>query len=164
MVKFDRDAFDMSKFGKITPNHSAPRERYITELLWPDPNDAAYASNPGQYRVELHERLLGPLYPFAFVALTFAFLGAPRTTRQSRAFSIATAITAVGWVRIAGFACAVLSLQNPAITYFQYVLLAVVLAFSAYIVRNVIILEPPAGLTDSITRLTERLTRRFAPA
>ena len=29
-----------------------------------------------------------PLYPFAFVLIAFAFLGAPRTTRQSRAWSI----------------------------------------------------------------------------
>ena len=164
LIKFERDAFDMSKFAKVTPTYNAPRERYFHELLWPDPNDDAYARNEGPYRVELHERLLGPLYPFAFVALTFAFLGAPRTTRQSRAFSMASTIMAVGSVRIAGFAIAVLSLKNPNVTYVQYVLIACVVLFSAYVMRNVVIMEPPAGLVESLNKLTERFSRRLAPS
>ena len=52
----------------------------------------------------MHERFIAPLYPFAFMALTFAFLGAPRTTRQSRNFSIGGAIVAVFGLRLVGFA------------------------------------------------------------
>ena len=36
-----------------------------------------------------------PLYPFAFVLIAFAFLGAPRTTRQSAAWSMTAVILAV---------------------------------------------------------------------
>jgi hypothetical protein len=50
---------------------------------------------PGQYRAELHDRLAAPLYAFVFVAVTFAFLGSPRTTRQSRNFSTGCSILLV---------------------------------------------------------------------
>ena len=92
LVAFGRYAFDMSKFS----NHGHDvalgiRERYVWELLWPAANDPVYAQLAGQFRAELHDRFMAPIYPFAFAALTFAFLGAPRTTRQSRNFSIGCA-------------------------------------------------------------------------
>jgi len=58
-------------------------------------------------------RFLAPIYPFAFAALTFAFLGAPRTTRQSRNFSIGSSILAVFGLRMAGFACSVMAVKSP---------------------------------------------------
>ena len=56
---------------------------------------------------------MAPIYPFAFAALTFAFLGAPRTTRQSRNFSIGGSILAVFGLRMAGFACSVMAVKSP---------------------------------------------------
>ena len=56
---------------------------------------------------------MSPIYPFAFAALTFAFLGAPRTTRQSRNFSIGGSILAVFGLRMAGFACSVMAVKTP---------------------------------------------------
>src|SRR5204863_194313 len=78
------------------------RERYLWELLSPLANDPVYMQLPGQFRAELHDRFMAPIYPFAFAALTFAFLGAPRTTRQSRNFSISSAILAVFGLRHRG--------------------------------------------------------------
>ena len=43
------------------------RERYLWQLIAPDANDPLYKEQPGQFRAELHDRLLAPLYPFAFV-------------------------------------------------------------------------------------------------
>src|SRR6201985_604776 len=105
MVVFGRYAFDMSKFSQHGDVSLGIRERYIWELLWPNPDDPAYKAPPGQVRAELHDRFLSAIYPFAFAALTFAFLGAPRTTRQSRNFSIGGSILAVVGLRIVGFAC-----------------------------------------------------------
>ena len=68
---------------------------------------------PGQFRAELHDRFMSPIYPFAFAALTFAFLGTPRTTRQSRNFSIGGSILAVFGLRMAGFACSVMAVKSP---------------------------------------------------
>jgi len=165
LIVFERDAFDMSKFA--TPSRVilySVRERYFWQLFAPDPADPVFVASPTAFRAEFHDRVLAPLYPFAFVALTFAFLGAPRTTRQSRAFSITAAIAAVGGIRIAGFACSVLTLRTPIAIYVQYLMLGAVLTFSGYIITRVIILEPPAALSEAISRWIERLTQRLAPA
>ena len=60
IVQFDRYAFDLSQFasGSQVVNYSV-RERYLWELLWPNPNDPQYKLQPGHFRAELHERFLG---------------------------------------------------------------------------------------------------------
>src|SRR5438067_10749204 len=95
LVAFGRYAFDMSKFSN--QGHDVTlgiRERYLWELLSPAANDPVYMQLPGQFRAELHDRFMAPIYPFAFAALTFAFLVAPRPTRQARNFSFASRIFA----------------------------------------------------------------------
>src|SRR3954469_675917 len=84
MVAFGRYAFDMSKFSNKGRDVTLGiRERYTWELMAPADDDPIYKQIPGQFRAEMHDRFMAPIYPFAFAALTFAFLGAPRTTRQS---------------------------------------------------------------------------------
>src|SRR5215218_4747129 len=95
LVAFGRYAFDMSKFSKGRDVALGMRERYLWELLAPPPDEPVYQQLSGQFRAELHDRFMAPIYPFAFAVLTFAFLGTPRTTRQSRNFSIGCAIFAV---------------------------------------------------------------------
>jgi lipopolysaccharide export system permease protein len=165
LVAFESYAFDMSQFTNLSKNIIySTRERYFWQLIAPDPNDFVYLQNPGQFRAEFHDRLVAPLYPLVFVTLTFGFLGAPRTTRQSRAFSITSSVLAVGGLRIAGFACSVLTMRTPIAAYVQYAMLAATLVLSAYVIGKAVILEPPPALTEAITRWSERLTRRFAPA
>ncbi len=80
MVEFDRYAFDLSQFsGGAQAVKYSIRERYLWQLLFPDPKDQFYIEQPGQFRAELHDRLVAPLYPIAFVVIAFAYLGAPRT-------------------------------------------------------------------------------------
>jgi len=165
LVAFESYAFDMSKFTNLSKNIIySTRERYFWQLIDPDPKDYVYIQSPTQFRAEFHDRLVAPLYPLVFVMLAFAFLGAPRTTRQSRAFSITSAVAAVGGLRIAGFACSVLTMRTPIAAYVQYAMLAATVVVSAYVISKAMILEPPPALTEAITRWTERLTRRLAPA
>ena len=78
MVAFDRYAFDLSKFaGGAQAVKYSIRERYLWQLLWPDPNDPLYIEQPGQFRAELHDRLMAPLYPIAFTTSPSPIL-APR--------------------------------------------------------------------------------------
>jgi lipopolysaccharide export system permease protein len=65
---------------------------------------------------------------------------------------------------VAGFACSVLTMRTPVAAYVQYAMLAATLVVSAYVISKAVILEPPPALTEAISRWTERLTRRFAPA
>jgi lipopolysaccharide export system permease protein len=163
MVVFDRYAFDLSQFagGPQAVKYSI-RERYLWQLLWPDPKDPFYLKEPGQFRAELHDRLLAPLYPIAFVIIAFAYLGAPRTTRQSRTMSMLGAIGGVALLRLIGFASTVFGATVPWMLALQYVAMAAAIALGLWVIRNGLVLEPPAFLAQWMTALTERITQRFA--
>jgi lipopolysaccharide export system permease protein len=140
------------------------RDRYIWDLMWPAADDKLFAQRPGQYRSELHDRILAPLYLLSFVVVTFAFLGAPRTTRQSRAFSIVAALMTILTMRIAGFALSVVANNWAFAVVLQYLMVASVTAIAAFIVARGLTIEPSAKFAERINMITERLTRRFAPA
>ena len=163
MVVFDRYAFDLSQFagGPSAVKYSI-RERYLWQLMFPDPKDPMYLEQPGQYRAELHDRLIAPLYPLAFVVIAFAYLGAPRTTRQSRTMSMMGAIAGVGLLRLLGFASTVFGAAAPWMLSLQYVALVVAFVFGYLVIRRGLILEPPAFLTRFINTITERVSRRLA--
>lgn len=165
LVAFDRYAFDMSKFASVPrdSNYSI-RERYLWELFDPDPDDPLFKLAPGRFRAELHDRLNGPLYPLAFIAITFAFLGAPRTARQNRTVFLSNVVFAVIVLRIFGFACTVLAATWLLAVPVQYAVLLAAFALSMWTIVHAIVLEPPAVVTDTIASLTERLSRRFAPS
>jgi lipopolysaccharide export system permease protein len=91
--------------------------------------------------------------------LTFAFLGAPRTTRQSRNFSIGGSILAVFGLRMAGFACSVITVKSPLAAGVQYLMLATAVGASLWIIIGGIVLEPPAALIEAINRSNARLLR-----
>jgi lipopolysaccharide export system permease protein len=160
LVAFARYAFDMSKFSN--QGHDVAlgiRERYLWELLSPADDDPVYSQIPGQFRAELHDRFMAPIYPFAFAALTFAFLGAPRTTRQSRNFSMGSSILAVFALRMGGFACSVMAVKSPLAPIVQYLMLLIAIAASLWIIVGGIVLEPPAALIEAIDRSNARLLR-----
>jgi lipopolysaccharide export system permease protein len=163
MVEFDRYAFDLSQFsGGAQAVKYSIRERYLWQLLFPDPKDQFYIEQPGQFRAELHDRLVAPLYPIAFVVIAFAYLGAPRTNRQSRTLSMIGAISGVALLRLIGFASTVFGATAPWMLGLQYVGFAVALGGGLFVIRRGLILEPPAFLTNWLFALIERVTRRLA--
>lgn len=163
MVVFDRYAFDLSQFtaGPQAAQYSI-RERYLWQLVFPDPKDKFYVEQPGAFRAEMFDRLIGPLYPIAFTIIAFAYLGAPTTTRQSRTMAVVGAISGVGLLRVIGFASSVFGATTPWILSLQYVAMAFAIAGGLWVVHRGLILKPPAFITDYVTALTERLAQRFA--
>jgi lipopolysaccharide export system permease protein len=168
IVLFDRYAFDLSRFNSGAPNISySVRERYLWQLISPAADDALAKSQAGQFRAEMHDRLVAPLYPIAFVIITYAFLGAPRTTRQSRGLSLAAAIGLVASLRLIGFASTVVGVHMPLMLALQYVAVAAAIGFGLVAISRGMIIEPPAWVTQVATLLTERLAKRtgkVAPA
>jgi lipopolysaccharide export system permease protein len=159
IVAFGRYAFDMSKFSQHNDAALGIRERYLWELMWPDEEDPMYKQVPGQFRAELHDRFMSPIYPFAFAALTFAFLGAPRTTRQSRNFSIGGSIIAVFGLRMIGFACSVMTVKTPMAAAVQYAMLFGGIALGVWIITAGVVIEPPPALLEAINKSNARLLR-----
>jgi lipopolysaccharide export system permease protein len=162
IVVFDRYAFDLSQYGGTpTAIKYSVRERYIWQLLSPDPEDPLYKEQPGQFRAELHDRLLAPLYPFAFVLIAFSFLGAPRTTRQSAAWSLTAVIVWVAGLRLTGFTCTVLTVNHPFVPLVQYSAVFGSMAASLYAISRGLIIEQPAILTQGVAKLSAWLERRI---
>jgi len=164
IVKFERYAFDLSRFtgGAATVQSFGPRERNFWDLVRPDPEDPVYKTMPTQFRNELHDRIVAPIYPIAFTVLCFAILGAPRTSRQSRETSIIMAIAAAGSLRMIGFACNVFATQSVVAIYVLYASLAIALAGGIFAIARGSVIEPPAFLTQPLTKLFERVSARLA--
>jgi len=161
IVTFGANQFDLSQFavGPQTISYSV-RERYLWELLWPNKDDPLYQAQPGQFRAELHDRILAPLYPFAFAVIAYVFLGAPRTTRQSRGWSLLGAIGGVALLRLVGFTCTVFGVQFPAILSLEYVAVIATVAVGYTAIARGVIIEPPIFLIDLANTIVERFTRR----
>jgi lipopolysaccharide export system permease protein len=161
LVAFGRYAFDMSKFSSQRDVALGIRERYLWELIWPAADDPTFDQLSGQFRAELHDRFMAPIYPFAFAALTFAFLGAPRTTRQSRNFSIGGSVLAVLGLRMAGFACSVMAVKSSLAVSAQYLMLLGGIVIGLWMIIAGVVVEPPAGLVEAINKSNARLARLF---
>jgi lipopolysaccharide export system permease protein len=163
MVVFDRYAFDLSQFapGPQAVKYSI-RERYLWQLLFPDPKDQLYVEQPKQFRAELHDRLIAPVYPLAFAVIAFAYLGAPRTNRQSRTISMLGAVGGVAVLRLTGFVSTVFGATMPWMLSLQYVALAIAFASGLFVIGRGVIIEPPAFIADWLAALAERVTRRVA--
>ena len=164
IVLFDRYAFDLSRLagGSQLILAYSVRERFLWELISPDPRDPEVRKEPGQFRAELHDRFVAPLYPFAFMIVAFAYLGAPRTTRQSRTWSLASAVGGVAALRMIGFASMVFGIRHPVALTFQYVAVFAATGLGLLAISQAIIIEPPAFLVRAVSAVTERLARRFA--
>ena len=161
IVIFDKYAFDLSQFAGSTQtiNYSV-RERFLWELISPSPDDPVFKDQPGHFRAELHDRLMAPLYPFAFTVIAFAFLGAPRTTRQSRAWSMLAVIGCVAGVRLVGFASTVFGVHAPWVLALQYLVLAATFGLGGYAIARGLIIEPPAYLLRLGDLITDYVTKR----
>ena len=140
------------------------RERFIGELISPPKDDPNVQRSLGQFRAELHDRLLAGIYPFVFVILAFAFLGPPRTTRQGRNFAITSLVLIVLIVRIGGYACSTIAVTRPDAIIVQYAMLLTIAALSIWMIVKGVVVEPPANLTGGIARLRERLSSVRLPS
>jgi lipopolysaccharide export system permease protein len=134
IVVFDQYAFDLTRLAPAPEVQIGLREKYVWELLFPKSDDNALKNSPGQFRVELHDRIIAPLYPLAFGVIAFAVLGFPRTTRQSRAVSLVAVIAAVAALRLGGFAAMVVAVNFPPALIGLYAALAATLGFGGYLI------------------------------
>jgi lipopolysaccharide export system permease protein len=159
MIQFISTDFDLSQYSNQSQD-IAPgvRERYVWELAAAD-DDPVYKQFPGPFRAELHDRLLAPIYPLASAALTFAFLGAPGTTRQSRNFAMVSSILVLLGLLISGFACSVMAVKSPIAPLVQYLMLALVAGVSLWMIVRGVVVEPPAALIEALKSSNARLLR-----
>jgi lipopolysaccharide export system permease protein len=111
-VSFRRYAVDLAQFGGETEIVYRPRERTTWELLTTPATAPVFRSSAERVRAELHARFADPLFCFAAVAIAFAALGAPRTTRQGRGAAIAAAVVALVVVRSLLFGASTIAVRQ----------------------------------------------------
>jgi lipopolysaccharide export system permease protein len=160
IVQFERYAFDLTQFTgtNVTPTFNAT-ERYIWDLVNPDPEDPYVKANGPRMRTELHDRLVAPIYPLAFAVLSFAVLGAPRTTRESRGVSLMLAIVLVTGLRMTGFAGIVFGTRTPGAIAIVYVGLAAAFGVGLLLISRGTIVEPPEWAVRGLKALQSRFAR-----
>lgn len=169
IITFNRYAIDLDTFQrKAGPINYKPRERYLSELMYPDKDDGRYKSDPGQFRAEIHERFASCLYPFAFIFIALAYIGQAQSTRTQRGSAIMTAFAVATLLRLGGLALNKVVVGSAAAVPLMYVLpvLGTVIAIVS-IYRNEWPRPTPQWRRDLANRwdsLSEAIRRRvFAP-
>jgi lipopolysaccharide export system permease protein len=162
IVEFDKYGFDLSQFDPaVSANLEKASFRSLGELLWPAPDDKAYLADTPRYRVELHKRLSTPLYPIAAFVIAFAFLGSPRTTRQSRGLSIVGAATAFMAVEIVGLGSGGLVERTALAAPLPYIFPLAAIGGGLFVILNNIETRVPLPLqrlADAISARVERMS------
>ncbi len=134
VIRFDRYVFDLSELtvgsGSI---EYRPREMRMSELFSPNPEDSYFQRFPGKFRAEIHERFSSILYPLAFVFISLATLGYPRTNRSGRGHSILIAIVAVSALRTLGFGTSNLAAREAWAVIPMYLLPAAAIVLAGWI-------------------------------
>jgi lipopolysaccharide export system permease protein len=124
IVAFDQYVLNISDLNpKDTGSKELrPRERYLGELLSPDPKLLKNKGAAGQLRTELHDRFSTPFYPLLFAFLAVAVLGHARTTRESRWAQILVAAGIAVGLRVSGLTASNLVTLSAGATPLVYVI------------------------------------------
>ena len=104
----------------------------------------------------MHDRLLAPLYPLAFVVIALTYLSAPRTTRQSRMVSIVYVMGGVALLRLVGVFSNLLGVTTPWMLSLPYVAITIIFAFGLFVIHTGAMLETPAFLINWVAAICQR--------
>jgi len=153
IVAFESYAFDLTH---LTGNDTQPTfkttERGILDLINPDPADPYYQKVPGRFRAEIHDRLVQPLFPIAFVLIAFVFLGDPKTIRQGQGLSALSAIIGCMAVRAGSFSAVNLSAKSATMVPVIYLFPVAAIVVALVLIRS----DRRVGVPDKISRYLER--------
>jgi lipopolysaccharide export system permease protein len=139
-----------------------PRERYTTDLLYPDKDDPQYKTGAARFKSELHERLSNPLYAFAFVLIVLACMGQAQTTRSNRMQAIVTAFGIAVGIRILGITAANAAAVRPSATYLLYLVPAAAALVSMMVIAWRIRPRRPTRLTRALQLAVNGIGSAFA--
>jgi len=123
ILAFKSYAVDLERFEKkLGVQEWRPRERYFSELAFPDVKSKSYALEKGHYRAELHERFSNPLYPFVFVLIAVGFVGRAQSTRSNHTRMMAAGFVVAISFRLVGLGVNNIVTLNEAATLILYIL------------------------------------------
>ncbi|MFA5958352.1 LPS export ABC transporter permease LptF [Hyphomicrobium sp.] len=169
IIAFDKYVVDLDQFEPQNDGSGElkPRERYWSELVHPDPKSKLYTSAAGQFRAEIHERLVSPLYPIAFAFLIIAFVGQARSTRSSRMQSLVLTFLLGAACRMAGLALNSAVARNPTMLFALYGVPIAAIIVSLIVIKRADRQRPPSRvlkmLSDRVLELVAAGRRLIMP-
>ena len=121
ITDFKSNTYDLTEIMSVDPVlRLKSSDRYLNELLNPDPNDYDNTRFAKEYHAEGHARLSAPLYNIALVLIALAFLIRGEHKRMGYGRMIALAAATGFGLRLVGFAIASAAENDPAMNVVQY--------------------------------------------
>jgi lipopolysaccharide export system permease protein len=151
LVRFSSYAFDLAAFGNASGVvRLYPKDRPISYLANPDPNDPYFQSNPQSFRAEFHRRLIEWIYPVTFALIGIAVAGDARSHREARVHPLITAsVIALVWRWVGYFTLDQLK-TTPWMVYFAYAAPIAPALMAIWFIRNNRTMELPISLVESV--------------
>lgn len=164
VIRFDSYAFDLSQFTSSGDEPTFyPKDRYISYLLHPKPNDKFFAEHPQSFRAELHMRLSEWLYPIVFALIGIAVAGDARSFREARVHPMVTTLTIGLLVRWAGFYAGNEAETKPFFAFFLYAVPIGMILICCFFIATNRVMELPTAWTErmlaQLQRLSDHITR-----
>ncbi|PYE88541.1 LPS export ABC transporter permease LptF [Phyllobacterium leguminum] len=172
IIKFNSYAFDLSQFASTADEKTIfAKDRPLSYLLNPDPNDPQFQQKPMRFTAELNKRLTNWLYPIVFALIALAVAGDSRSYREARISASFTAITGSLIVYWAGYFASERADKSFDYVYLMYTIPIWVSAVAIYLLATGRRFGLPAWLSDrindrfdalrtSITALSRRTAKR----
>jgi len=114
ILKFQRYVFDLDQFAG--PTHATQletNERFLPDLLWPNPAENLDQRTRDMYFAEANNRLAAPLYCLAFALIAFAAVAHGRGGRGAYALRLTVATVGALLLRILGYGAQGLAVRQP---------------------------------------------------
>jgi lipopolysaccharide export system permease protein len=123
VLKFQHYVFDLDQFAG--PTHATQletNERFLPELLWPDPSEKLDTRARNMFFAEANNRLAAPLYCLAFAFIAFAAVSHGRGGRGAYALRLTGASISAAVLRIVGYGAQGLAARQPVFCIVLYLL------------------------------------------
>ncbi|WP_157015212.1 LptF/LptG family permease [Mesorhizobium xinjiangense] len=162
VVHFNSYAFDLSEFA---PNSSEitlyPKDRELSYILDPDPNDPMYKNTPLMFSAELHTRFTEWTYPIIFALIALAVAGNPRSQRQAQIHPMVTAVAVAIVVRWEGYFTVNMIHSAAEYAIAAYAVPVLNTAFACYFIATNRTMEPPASWIDRMAGMAAGFRARL---
>jgi lipopolysaccharide export system permease protein len=123
VLKFQRYVFDLDQFaGPAHATQLETNERFLPELLWPDPSENLDQHARNVFFAEANNRLAAPLYCLAFALIAFAAVSHGRGGRGAYALRLTGASIGAAVLRIVGYGAQGLAVRQPMLCIVLYLL------------------------------------------
>lgn len=158
IIKFDSYAFDLSQFASAGDSFVIyAKDRPLSYLLNPDPNDPILQTRPLRYKAELHRRLTQWLYPVVFALIALAFAGDSRSHREARISASFSAISLALLVYWAGYFASDRADKDETYMVVMYLVPLAVMAATGFALATGRSIALPAKWNDRIFDNFDRL-------